>query len=356
MATDKYDYTKGQISALDKNHSEYRFFQFQKFMTLRKQEFINSVKFEGDKDFTLAKQRIFLKLLFEFGYAGVVNPEKIVKSKITDEQLDIINILEFDLKNIVKKELGSHVPIAVFPTHWNENERVIKGTGVTAPRHNLGKKTYQIDETNTAIAHFNQNHLSGYWWWLIPAYISSSTDLVIKKRLSLIDAKLVNNKVNNTFRNVNYDNIYDMESSFLELAPNQKSMSGSEANEINIERMLDNKLKKLDLSNGETINDLLEFMKEHEKKIFAEQGKRTNTNEGKNERSITQDFQAMEVHYRILENEMKDQMEMFIDSYEKVFGIRLTLISKIDETIQDLNAQEVAKAGHVEGGNKNGDN
>lgn len=350
-------YSKGNISAFDTNHSSFRSYAFIKFMDLREQEFIASFRFEGDDEFTKEKQRAFLKLCFRYGYSGIINVESLVRGKITSEVNEAIDILEVPLKDLVAKELGNKIPVAVLPATWDINERVFQGTGVTLAKHNIGRKTYNVSQADTAMLQFNNNGMSGYFWWFLPAYIHATGHTVIKKRLTMLDGKLVNNKVNNVNRGIQYDSVYKVDDSFLELAPTQKSMSGSENSDIDVAKMLDTKLKRLDISNGETVNDLLTFIEGYEKAIMTAQGVRTNTNEGKQERSISMDFESMEVHWRKIEKDIKDFLEIFTNDYKRIFGKELTVISLVDETIKELNEKEIEKAGRMsEATNKDKDN
>lgn len=332
-------------SFYDKDHQSYRVNKFISFMDLREKEFINSFKFEGDEEFTRAKQRIFLKLLFKYGYSGVVNTVNLVNDSFEEDTKSLIDALEFDIRKVVEQELGNKIPVMVAPTHWGVDERVIQGKGITTAYNNTIRKTYNVKYTNTAIAMFDNNHKNGYSWWLEAAYMYATAETVLKKRTALLDSKLVNNNVNNSFKNVKYDSIYDVDESFLEMSPAQTSMAGGNDEQINVSQMLDTKLKKLDISNGETINDLLDFVTSYEKIVMTRFGERTNVNEGKQERSITEDFKSMEIHWRRLENEFKDQLTMFIEDYKRIFGKEITLISLVDETIKEMDAKELANSG-----------
>lgn len=340
-------YSKGNISAFDTNHSSFRSYAFIKFMDLREQEFLASFSFEGDDEFTREKQRAFLKLCFRYGYAGIVDTERLIRGKIATEVNEAIDILEVPLKDLVTKELGNKIPVAVLPSTWDINERVFQGTGVTLAKHNVGRKTYQVSQADTAMLHFNNNGMSGYFWWFLPAYIHATGHTVIKKRLTMLDGKLVNNKVNNVNRGVQYDSVYKVDDSYLELAPSQESMTGSKSSDIDISKMLDTKLKRLDISNGETVNDLLAFMEKYEQVVMTSQGIRTNTNQGKQERSISMDFESMEVHWRKIEKDIKDFLDIFVRDYKRIFNKDLKVISLVDETIEDLREKEIEKAGRM---------
>lgn len=342
MAIDKYE---KYSSFYDTDHATYRKNKFINFMDLREKEFINSFRFEGDDEFTRAKQRIFLKLLFKYGYSGVVNTANLINEQFEEDTQSLINILEFDIKEIVTKQMGNKIPVMVAPTHWGVDERVVKGKGITTAYNNTIRKTYNVASTNTAIAMFDNNHKNGYSWWLEAAYMHSTAETVLKKRTALLDSKLVNNNVNNSLKNIKYDAIYDVDQSFLEMSPTQTSMAGGNEEEINVTKMLDTKLKKLDISNGESVNDLLDFVTSYEKAVMTRFGERTNINEGKSERSITEDFKSMEVHWRRLENEFKDQLTMFVEDYKNIFGVELKLVSLVDEIIEEMDEKELMNSG-----------
>lgn len=332
----KDSYLKNGASDFDREHGVYRVLEFIKFMDLREKEFINTFRFEGDEEFTRAKQRVFLKHLFKYGYAGILSTVKLLNDNAFEDIKDIV-----DVDKIIVDKAGNKIPLIIAPYKYDENERILKGTGTTSGYHNSGtRKTYETDITNTAYALFDNNHKSGYLWWLIPAYNAAMASTVLKKRLSLVDGKLVKNTVNNSADNQKFAGIYDVDLSFLDLSPSQISMTGSKSEEINVMSMLDQKLKKLDLSNGETVGDLMQFVQDHEQMVLTSHGVRTNINDGKKERSITADFESMETHWRRLENELKDQFEMFTEEYKQIFGKEIKVISIIDEILEDMREQD----------------
>lgn len=343
----------GGYNSFDTDHSSFRIYEFTKFMDLREKEYVNNFKFEGDENFTLAKQRTFLKQCFRHGYAGIINTSKIVQKNLSQDGLRLVEILNLPIANIIKEVMSDHIPVAVAPILWDNTERFVQGTAFTTSRHNVDRKVYRVSANDTAFLQFDTNHMSGMMWWLVPAYLKSLSSTVLKKRLSLVDGKIVQNTVNNDQADKTYDEIYNVNKSSVDLSPAQKSITGGSSNEINIMTMIDQKLKKLDMSNGESIVDLLSFVETHEKIIMMSQGKRVNLNEGKQERSISQDFESMEVYFRLLEQEAKDQMEMFIQDYKRIFGVQLTLKCLTDETLNELKEQQLANSGrgNEEGGN-----
>ena len=334
------------VNEFDTDHSGFRFIQFRKYLLKREQEFIGSFRFEGDDNFPRKVQRAFLKNLFRYGYGGVINIAKYSKKKLSTDDQKMIDLMGINYDDIIKTITEPNLAVAVFPFMWDANERPLKATAITAPRHNINKRNYIIDHEDSAMCAYDSEGNSGWWWWLIPAYQTSSADLAIKKRLSLIDAKLVNNKVNNSIRNIKYESVYQMDQSFLDLAPMQSSMTrDNDASDIDIMKMLDTKLMKLDLSNGETINDLLSFVAMYEKTIFTRMGKRVNNNETNNERSITKDFEASEIHWKRLEAELKDQMDIFVEDYKKVFNKDLKVVCLNDIVQEELKQRELALSG-----------
>ncbi len=353
---DKYydNYNNGFVSSYDKNHSDYRAFQFQRFMQLREKEYINNFRFEGDDEFTRAKQRTFLSMCFRYGYSAVLNTDIMVKDKLEPIMFVAADTYDIDLDKTISDLNENKIPVSIFPSLWGNDRQPEAGIANTAAIQNdSDKKVYNFSNKNAAILTFDEEYRSGWWWWLLPAYDYAMGKTVGKKRLSTLDGKLVNNKINNTYKNIKYDNLYDVNESYLELAPSQTSITGDKNSEaIDVMKMLDTKLKKLDLSNGESILDLLEYVKENEKSVMYEMGKRVNINEGKQERSISADFEAVEAHFRLKESEQEDYMEMFLDNYKRVFNKELTLKISIKETLNDLREQELAKSGREQGQQK----
>ncbi len=353
---DKYQDGK-LISNLDKDHSQYRAWKFRLYMTLREKEFINSFTFSNDETFTRAKQRTLAKLCFRYGYAGLINVPQLLTSNMHEATVAAFKDSGIDTDAIIRATEGDKIPVAVFPYHWNTNELPTMGTSITIPKHNIGTKSYAVTDQDTAFLTYDDNYLSGYWWWMLPAYIYATGKTVLKKRLTLLDGKLVQNDVNNTYHNGQFDQMFSVENSFINLSPAQTSMSGDDDNFINVENVLSQKLKKLDFSQSESINEILDFINEHERTIFWEMGKRINMNEPKNERSISQDFESLEIHYTIKEKELKDMLTIFCEHYQQVFGTKLDFSLVADEVKEELKAQEIAKAGHgLEGGENGGSN
>lgn len=342
------DIKYGAMQNFDTDHALFRNLEFWRYMILREKEFVNNFRFEGDEQFTREKQRVLLTQCFRFGVGGIVNTEKLIRSKIDPDVNAAIDAFEIDVENIIGQDIGIKVPVGISPNMWDADGKVVRGIGTTYALNIKDRKVYNIDNTNTAMVKFDDNYKTGWWWWLTPAYTHSTIKTVLKKRTTLVDGKLVENKVNNTNSGRNFDSVYDIEKSFIDLSPSQVSFANKDgkAEQINIGNLLETKLKKLDLSNNETINDLMDFMVENEKAVLTEMGKRTNTNEGKNERSISQDFEAMEAHYKVKESEFEDYMNLFMDEYKQIFGVQLTLIVKTNEVIDDLRAKEIEKAGH----------
>lgn len=337
----------------DKNHALFRTIEFIKFMELRRREFMNSFRFEGDEEFTIAKQRMLLKHTFNYGYAGIVSVAKsILKEEDYSTVTEALADVGVSVDEVVEKELGDKIPVAILPYEWDTSERPVASNGVTAGMHNIGRKTYKCDTTNSAVLMFDSNHKSGMWLWLAPAYMYATASTVLKKRLTLVDATIISNAVNNDVNDKRYENIYDVNKSFVSMSPAQTSISGNKPEAINVAAMLDTKLKKLDMSNGETINDLIDFVNAYENRILSIHGVRTNINQGKQERSITMDFESMEVQWRRLENEVKDQLEMFVEEYKRVFGKQLTVISLVDEVIKEMRDLQQQ---NMNGGNNNAD-
>lgn len=93
--------------------------------------------------------------------------------------------------------------------------------------------------------------------------MQATGETVLKKKLTTLDQKLAVNTLNNQQATTEYEVIYDIETNSLGLVPSQKSYSGQQGDQamkINPEDIVKSKLVKIDFSQGESINDVLEFL------------------------------------------------------------------------------------------------
>lgn len=76
-----------------------------------------------------------------------------------------------------------------------------------------------------------------------------------------MDKKLVANSANNSYNNTDFNSLYDVTTTFLNLSPSQGStLTDNKNNEIDINAMLNSKLAKLDFTAQETVNELIDFI------------------------------------------------------------------------------------------------
>lgn len=336
----------------DTDHAKYRSQVFIQVMENVEQAFVNSYRFEGDDAFTLAKQRIFLKTWFRHGQAGMINSARLIMDNLSKEvKIDIVRLLNEDdvkVNSLMVIDNTTHIPVMVAANRIDIDDRMITGTGSTVFRNNTTPRSFRVSRDNTAFAVFNSNWKSGWVVFFPMAYMFASGDAVLKKKLGLLDTKLVNNKVNNTVRNINYDTIYKINSSFLELAPSQGSYNaeGMNSSKIDISKMLDTKLAKADFSNGEKIGELIDFICRHRDMWYKELGMRREMGQNAgSDRSIMQDYDSEEIHYRTIEQEYEDQLNLFCEDYKRVFGREIRLVKKSEEINSELEEKQARMAG-----------
>ncbi len=339
---------KNNIVNYDKRHSDYRAALFINILNLIRQKYINSIRFTGDDNFTLAKQRTMLKMAFDRGFSGLHNHKKTFSNELSmfdNENVDIA---------LETMGLETHIPLSISGQIWDTSERIVEGYGVTSPRHNLGRKSFKTTRNDTAFFIYNSDFSSGYMRYLQIAYTMATGETILKKRLTLIDTKLAANSNNNQVDNKQFDTLYDVESSFINLNSSQSSITGADkASQIRIGDMLMDKIAKLTMADGETINNLQEFIKEYKTNWNHLMGVRTNTNKV-TDRSITDDFKSEETHFKTMEQEVKDQCELFCDDYKRVYGIKLEYTFKPDEVLEEIMEHEKSISGREN--NANGGN
>lgn len=320
----------------DKRHAEFRRLVFINILKSKRDKFISKFRFEGDPNFTIQRQKILLREVFMHGYAGILNYEKAIKNALDPEVAKMVK--EFDLK------LQS-IPLAVAPSHFDTDNLILKGTGVTTPRHNVGSKSYKVTNQDTAFMKFDEDGYTGLFKWLPYIYLQATGMTVLKKRTATMDKKLVSNNVNNSYENVDFDDIYNVAQTFLNLSPSQEGLlSSPKSNDINVAKMLQDKIAKLDFTAQETVSELLDFIDANRNSWDHMFGERTNTNK-KSERNISNEFDADEVHFALMELDLKEQAQEFANQYEKIFGVKLTVVSTIDKTIEKLQEQQRAMSG-----------
>lgn len=318
----------------DKEHSKFRMLTFISIMKAKKDKYMSMFRFEGDKEFTISKQKTLLRQTFIHGYAGMFDLRKAIESQLGSDQ----------------KEFATYVPsnkiaLGIAPSHWNEDNEVVKGYGFTTERHNTGIKGYSVDANSTAIVKFDEDGYTGWYKWLPFAYLEATALTVLKKRSATMDKKLVSNSANNSYENADFDDLYSIATTFLKLSPTQNNvLSGKKTTDIDVAKLLNDKLAKVDFTAQETVNDLISFVDANRNMWNYMFGERTNTNK-KGERNISDEFTSDEIHFALMELDQKEQMQTFVDKYNMLFGSDIKLICKIDEKMQELLAQERALSG-----------
>lgn len=135
----------------DKRHGEFRKAVFVNLMNRVEEKFANSVRFEGDDNFTEAMQKQLLRMTFRYGYAGI-HSETIEENNITRKF------------KAVENQSADQMALIANPQFFDTNERVIAAQGVTAPKHNdATPKTYFMTQKDSAFIKFNDYSENGYY-------------------------------------------------------------------------------------------------------------------------------------------------------------------------------------------------
>lgn len=318
----------------DKKHNEFRNITFIKILKAKKDKYMSMFRFKGDDEFTISKQKTLLNQLFLHGYAGIFDLKKAIESNLADEA-----------KGFAQYIPSNKIALGVSPSHWDEDNNVVMGHGFTTERHNMGVKSFTVNKDNTAFVKYDEDGYNGWLKWLPYAYLQATGMTVMKKRVATMDKKLVANSANNSYENTDFDSIYSVGETFLNLSPSQNSsLSGNKTMEIDVKKLLSDKIAKLDFTAQESVTDLVSFLDQNRNMWSHMFGERVNVNQ-KSDRNISDEFSADEVHFALMELDMKEQMQVFADNYNKVFGKKLEVISKTDEKLDEILAQQRALSG-----------
>lgn len=83
-----------------------------------------------------------------------------------------------------------------------------------------------------------------------------------KKRLALIDGKFGVNNQNNSYAKNDFNKIYNTDESFVNISPSQTSgLSSGEINDISLDKLISQKLFKINFAENETILNIIESIK-----------------------------------------------------------------------------------------------
>lgn len=320
------------------------------------QKYISLFRFEGDPLLTLAIQRQLFKGAFHNGASSITDISKVITSKMYSTlSSDMVLNDKIDkaiAQEIKSKDYATRYPLYASPIYYDFVENIEEAMGFSVPRNNKGRLALKIDSSNSAFLKYNHTSYTGLARWIAYAYLYAENQVIYKKRLSLIDAKFGLNNANNSYANSQFDDIYNSDISFVNLSPAQASaLSDSGVNDISLDKIISNKLFKINFAEGETLLDIIESFKANKNNWYWTNGESININT-KGERNTSGEIEDDKIHFELMKNEFRDQCEMFIQQYKKVFGIQLTLID-MEEKIKDEMLEKQAKlAGRNEGENE----
>lgn len=309
--------------------------------------FINNYRFDGDPKFTRAKQRIFLKMLFNYGHAAVVNTLKVTRN-VLDAAFYESGTPDTVLNNVaplVEKEIGNYLPMYASPLYYDASERIASATVNSAPRNNVNRQTLTLSRDVAAFASFDLNSYSGRSLALTLAYKYALIQTVIKKRISVSAPILVSNNGNNAASSRIVNDIYSINKSEIAL---HASSQGDGTYEVDVTKYLSSKLLKLDMTSNETLQSLYDAAMSLLNDGYAMIGVRVNTS-AKREKNISAEFMSDNIKYELLNNEIITNLEMFAEDYAEVFGKNITVIN-IAKELADAEMEKAEKLAN--GGNE----
>lgn len=322
-----------------KDHGKFRQNVMSTVIDNIEQKYISLFRFEGDEELTIGIQRQLFKAAFRNGTGAIADLTKIVKGQIYTK-VDANNELSDRIDSYVESQLLKkepyikRYPLYASPIFYDAIENVTDAIGISAPRNNKNRIATRITNENSAFLKYNHTSYTGLVRWIAYAYLFAENQVVYKKRLSLIDAKFGVNNQNNSYAKHDFEKIYDTDEAFINLSPSQKSQFSQEnGDDVSIDKLISQKLFKINFAENETILNIIESIKANKNAWYWLNGEVININ-AKGERNTSGEVDDDKIHFELMKNEFRDQCELFIEQYKKVFGIQLTLID-VEEEIKD---------------------
>lgn len=337
------------VKFLDKKDEELRLLIFRRFMRQQEIKFINRFYFEGDEAFTMEQQRTLFRAVFRNGSAAIHNPLKgfDVEGEINKiPEMTLFKPYDSGFKEQVKDFIDKYrIAVMSQTTIYDSNGRPSMGIGITDWLHNRDKKAFKLTTDNTAWLQFNDFIESGYMAWFVWGYLYSSAVAIYKRRLFLTDIKFIANTANNSndayYENI-FNSLFSLEKRYINMR-GQNNTQSSIDNYTSPDDILGGSLQILSTLRETPINDLQEQIDKIANMANTVMGTRVN-NHKKQEKNIMEEFSADEMNNFLLESDYKAQVEMFITSYNRVYGVELKLVDRVEEKQKEIEEKQVKLA------------
>ncbi|MDI4567685.1 MAG: hypothetical protein E7Y34_01210 [Mycoplasma sp.] len=363
-----YDYLS--LNSFDYHHSTFRNVMMSVIDEQRKKAFISRFEFKGDPLFSKKKQHIFFRMLFDYGQVCVYNPtlkvKNKLKSKLSDQDWEVITTAGLD-SFVSDETINKYIDdtrVVMLPNnfYYDDDNRPIVGYAITNPRTNGVIKSVKVSVENAAFALANSD-LQPMWWLYFPFnYQYGTIQTLIKKRLQLSDPSLVKNTINNNNDDMLTHHLFNVDSNILNVSPSSGSFNSLQQvdhTRLDIDKLLPIDLKKLSFGYDDKITDLMSALNEAYNHTNRIMGIRDQINM-KHNSNIDNTLQK-EITIELLDKYFKDQLEMFIEDYQKIFGIKLELVDHVETVKKEQIENEKSLAGRADmefqpnkgGGDKN---
>lgn len=300
---------------------------FTEFISSQKRKFINRFSFVGDPAFKMRQQKLFLTYLFQHGYAGVTSPlllapndiNQLIKPLLNQDQIEIIN------KRIV---------IGVAPLLFDYNDELEKGIGFSRLRATTRTITnLDVNQHNTALCRFGFDWETGFKRWLPWAQQYAEASIIARKKILISDGKLIFYNGDNTELQSIADQLYDVDTNVVTIKGETIQTfldMNNQPTQNEVEKQFQQKGYKLELGSNEKVNDIYDLLPKIRKEAYYLNGERHNANFKVGDRNITDEFVHDNSHFKLLEKDMLNELEIFVEDYYDKFGIRLTIMNHID--------------------------
>ena len=300
------------------------------FIDSARMRYVNRYRFDGDPKFTISKQILFFESVFDYGSAGIAN---ILKNKDIKEVISSsYGMNGYDEISSNKNALIVLKPLA----YWHDlDNNIAKAICITPVNQSSKKFGIPFTNENCAFMKFNSEYTNGWIRWGDFASLYSEAFTILRKKMLLSNAKVFRNNFNSTGKSnsqLNKD-IVDVDKTIVNLHPAQKSITeNASSNKIDIGTLFpaSQEMLKLDFNSNSTIKDIndgIETIKNNAYELWGEK----KALEYKKSRHAAGDIDNQEKFSSKLERSMLNQIIIFVEKYEDVFGIKLKIIDLIKE-------------------------
>ncbi|MDI4567944.1 MAG: hypothetical protein E7Y34_02565, partial [Mycoplasma sp.] len=239
----------------------------------RRKSFLARYSFEGDDKFTKPKQRMFFRMLYDYGQVCIYNPTKktisTLKKKVSERKWEVLSTSGLDnfVNNDTIKSIINDDRVVMLPNnfYYDENLRPMVGYAITYPGSNSVIKSVKVSVDDAAFALANPD-LHPMWYLFMPFnYQYGTIQTIIKKRLQMSDPLIVKNNVNNNGDYLLVERIFDLDNNILPLNPSTASLNSLQqvdSAKIDINKLITPDLKKLSFGYDDKITDLIVALNE----------------------------------------------------------------------------------------------